>query len=57
MKRRLVKDSRGLNFEKELDHFMGIAKYIHISDNNNMSDQNKPLVKGSKLHSLLNKYN
>ena len=49
--------SLGLNFNKELDHFMDIAKYIHISDNNSMSDQNNPIVKDSKLSSLLKKYN
>ena len=48
--------SLGLNFKEELALFMDIAEYIHISDNNNISDQNRPLVKNSQMYSLLKGY-
>ena len=39
----------GLSFEKQLNELFLISDYIHISDNDGMTDSNAPLQKHSKL--------
>ena len=48
--------SLGLNFEEELQKGLTVSDYIHISDNDAMSDSNKALKPDSELYNLLKKY-
>lgn len=45
--------SLGLNYEEELSHFLKVSNYIHISDNNGLSDQNLKLSMKSENFSIL----
>lgn len=49
--------SLGLNFEEELDKMMAASDYLHISDNNGLSDQNRCLLSASDVFQKLKKYN
>ncbi len=42
-----------LNFAQQLDLFLNVSDYIHISDNDGLTDANLPLVKNSELFDLL----
>lgn len=46
-----------LDFSKELKRFIEKTDCLHISDNNGLSDQNKPIKKGGKIIMELKKYN
>lgn len=41
--------SLSLKFEEEFEKFINESDYLHISDNDNLSDQNLPIDKGSIL--------
>ena len=43
----------GLNFENELNSLMAISKYIHISDNDGLSDQNQVIKPNTFLYNYL----
>lgn len=45
----------GLDFEGECNFLLGESKYIHLSDNNGLEDQNNPIDEDSDLYSLLKK--
>tara|TARA_B100000242_G_scaffold290073_1_gene260918 strand:+ start:341 stop:1177 length:837 start_codon:yes stop_codon:yes gene_type:complete len=45
-----------LDFESELDFLINSSNYIHISDNNSFSDDNRCLEKDSSLYSILSNY-
>lgn len=45
-----------LNFENQFDFLFHKSDYIHISDNNSYSDQNKALSRDSDLYNQLKKY-
>lgn len=44
----------GLNFENELNRLMAISEYVHISDNNGISDQNCIIKPDTFLYNYLN---
>jgi sugar phosphate isomerase/epimerase len=48
--------SLGLDFEDELNKMMSVSDYLHCSDNDGLSDQNKPLLVNSKLFQQLKNY-
>jgi len=48
--------SLGLDFETELSQLFPVADYIHVSDNDGLSDQNRCLEKNSELMELLKKF-
>jgi len=41
--------SLGLDFEDELDKMISVSSYLHCSDNDGLSDQNKPLSANSVI--------
>ena len=43
----------GKNFDQEFNLLSELTDYIHVSDNNGISDENKRLKKGSKIHHAL----
>ncbi|MGC6484944.1 MAG: TIM barrel protein, partial [Candidatus Puniceispirillales bacterium] len=43
----------GLDFDQQLYDFIKLSDYIHISDNDGLEDQNKPLDKNSRLYHQL----
>lgn len=43
----------GLNFDEELASFLSVSDYIHISDNDGITDANHPFIPGSSLYELL----
>ncbi|URQ69309.1 sugar phosphate isomerase/epimerase [SAR86 cluster bacterium] len=43
----------GKDFDQEFNLLSQLTDYIHISDNNGVSDENKRLKKGSKIHNAL----
>jgi sugar phosphate isomerase/epimerase len=45
-----------LNFDTELDALMPLSEYIHISDNDGMSDSNMRLREGSPLYNSLKRF-
>jgi sugar phosphate isomerase/epimerase len=45
----------GLNFEEEAGFFVSNTDYIHLSDNDGLSDSNKEITKDSELLNLLQK--
>ncbi|MCP4268651.1 MAG: TIM barrel protein [Candidatus Brocadiaceae bacterium] len=46
-----------LDFEDELEKMMPYTNYLHISDNDSLSDQNKSIKKESMLWQILSGYN
>ncbi|HHP7241104.1 MAG TPA: hypothetical protein ACFCUD_05510 [Cyclobacteriaceae bacterium] len=42
-----------LNFQKQLEYFLALTDYVHISDNDGSLDSNGPLIKNSELYSIL----
>ena len=50
-------NSLGLAFDDELDKMMAVSDYLHISDNNSLFDEHKPLLANSNLHKKLKGYN
>ncbi len=44
----------GLNFENELNRLMAISEYVHISENNGISDQNCIIKPDTFLYNYLN---
>jgi len=49
--------SLGLNFEKEADYFLNNTDYIHLSDNDGLSDSNKEILETSDVYEVLRKVN
>jgi len=45
--------SLGLDFEDELDKMIAVSDYLHCSDNDSLSDQNKPLLAKNKISQRL----
>jgi len=45
--------SLGLNFEDELNKMIAVSDYLHCSDNDGLSDQNKPLLSNSGIYQRL----
>jgi len=45
--------SLGLNFEEQFSKLVQLTDYIHISDNNSLEDQNKPIEYNSSLYKLI----
>ena len=48
--------SLGLDFEDELNKMISVSDYLHCSDNDGLSDQNKPLLVNSDLFQQLKNY-
>lgn len=46
-----------IRFQDELDRLFNETDYIHLSDNNGLSDQNKGIDENSELLQMLSKYN
>jgi sugar phosphate isomerase/epimerase len=44
-----------LDFTKQLEVFLNMSDYIHISDNDSLRDANEPLVKNSELYDLISR--
>lgn len=49
-------NSLNLSFEDELDKLIGFSDYLHLSDNDALSDQNKYLTDNGNLLKLLKSY-
>ena len=49
-------NSLSLNFIDELNKFLIISDYLHISDNDSLNDSNKYINKKSELYSILSKH-
>jgi sugar phosphate isomerase/epimerase len=47
----------GINFEEQLELMFLVSDYIHVSNNNGLSDQNKGFIKGSKLLRYISRLN
>jgi sugar phosphate isomerase/epimerase len=41
------------DFKKELEYFLGESDYIHLSDNNSLTDSNGPILEDSEMYRLL----
>ena len=46
----------GLDFASELKFLMAKTDYIHLSDNNGLSDRNRPIFQNSKMCGELKKH-
>jgi uncharacterized protein (UPF0276 family) len=49
-------NSLGFNFNKDLNRLLLLSDYIHISENDGLHDQNKPITKKSKLLDKIHGY-
>ena len=46
-----------LNFEEQADYFLNITDYVHLSDNDGLSDSNKEIEQDSNVYEVLRKAN
>jgi hypothetical protein len=44
----------GISLEKELQELLPLSNYIHISDNDGLSDSNQAFLRSSELYRILN---
>ncbi len=49
--------SLNLDFEDQLNNFLPVSDYLHISDNDGFSDQNKDFSKTGRLYNILKNHN
>jgi sugar phosphate isomerase/epimerase len=47
----------GLNFEEEAAYFLNTTDYVHLSDNDGLSDSNKEILEDSDVYEVLRKVN
>lgn len=48
--------SLNLDFEDEVKNLMPLSDYIHLSDNDEIEDQNKSIIRESEIYRTINKY-